>query len=237
MRIVLASALGVLVATTSHANDLERASQVAGPGWLHSPRLGALGSSAPARSVTLRLVDVDQCLSPAEFVSMSDEVTALFRALGLDVAWSRDDPGIGFDTSEGVEVPVILLRRPPPNQSPGNILGLVAHVDTPPSPIWIFTGNIRWALGQTGRAPSEADGRELAAAIGHVVAHELVHALAPRHPHSTSGLMGPTLNRQSLLTERTTLDKGWARSLHEGLAALWGGAPEPKVTRGFPPPR
>jgi hypothetical protein len=74
-------------------------------------------------------------------------------------------------------------------------------------------------------------------AIGHVVTHELVHALAPRHPHATSGLMGSTLNRQSLLAERATLDKGWVRSLHEGLAALAGTDDEQKVTRGLPPPR
>jgi hypothetical protein len=237
MRIVLELALGVLVTATAHASDLELGSQVAGPGWLHSPRLGALGSWAAGRSVTLRLVDVDQCLSSSEFASMSDEVTALFRTLGLDVAWSRDDPGIGFDTQEGVEVPVILLRRPPPHQEPANVLGLVAHVETPPSPIWVFTGNIRWALGHTGDVRTDSEGRELAVAVGHVVAHELVHALAPDHPHATSGLMGPSLNRQSLLAERASLGKGWVRSLHEGLAALAGGTPEPRVTRGLPPPR
>jgi hypothetical protein len=237
MRIALAFALGILATAPAHASDLERASQVAGPGWLHSPRLGALGSSAAERSVTLRFVDVDQCLSSQEFALMADEVTALFRTLGLEVAWNRDDPGIGFDAREGVEVPVVLLRRPPPHQSPGNTLGLVAHVETPPSPIWVFTGNISWALGHTGSAPSDREGRELAVAIGHVVTHELVHALSPRHPHATSGLMGPTLNRQSLLAERATLDKGWIRSLHEGLAALAGSAEDLKVTRGLPPPR
>jgi hypothetical protein len=117
MRIVLAFALGILATNSAHASDLERTSQTGGPGWLHSPRLGALGSSAAERSVTLRLVDVDQCLSSSEFALMADEVTALFRTLGLDVAWSRDDPGIGFDAREGVEVPVILLRRAPPRQT------------------------------------------------------------------------------------------------------------------------
>jgi hypothetical protein len=237
MRIVLAFALGVLVTTAVHADDLERTSQVPGPGWLQSPRLGALGSSAAERSVTLRFVDVDRCLSSWEFVVMSEQVSGLFRALGLEVAWNRDDPGIGFDAREGVEVPVILLSRPPSRQTPAYVLGLVVHVERPPSPIWVFTGNIRWALGQTGSVPSDSEGRELAVAIGHVVAHELVHALSPRHPHATSGLMGPTLNRQSLLAGRASLDKGWVRSLHEGLAALAGDDPEPRVTRGFPAPR
>ena len=230
MRIVLALAL---VTATAHANDLERQSQLAGPGWLYSPRLGALGSPAAGRSVTLRFVDVDQCLSSSEFALMSDQVTTLFRTLALDVAWSRDDPGIGFDNRERVEVPVILLRLPPPRQGPGIILGRVTHVETPPSPIWVFAGNIRWALGHTGDVSTDSEGRELAVAIGHVVAHELVHALVPRHPHATSGLMGPTLNRQSLLAERAILDKGWVRSLHEGLAALAGASDELKMTRGL----
>jgi len=231
--LVLAFSLGSVGGTTGEARDLDAASPMEGPAWLRSSRLGSFGASLPA--VTLRLVDVDGCLSSSEADVMSDGVTSLFRTLGLHVDWTRDDPGVAFDKGDEVEVPVIVLRRQPPHHAPDNVLGLVDHVKTPPSPIWVFVDNIRRTLGHgTTTTPTETEGRELAVAVGHVVAHELVHALSPRHPHATSGLMGPSLNRQSLLAERATLDKGWVRSLHEGLAAIAGSSDETRVTRRLP---
>jgi hypothetical protein len=67
--------------------------------------------------------------------------------------------------------------------------------------VWALVPNVRGALGLP-RGPSVLSlqpiaRRQLAVAIGRVIAHEVVHARVPRLAHST-GLMSGTFSRHQL---------------------------------------
>ncbi|MFI5183643.1 MAG: hypothetical protein ACHQNV_04535 [Vicinamibacteria bacterium] len=182
--------------------------------------------------VTLRWVDVEKSLAPSQVDVVSEEVLSLFRDLDVPLVWTRREAGLAFSTTRG-EVPVIVLRVQPEHLGRERILGLVIRDHEPPSPVWVFVDNIRWTLGQSGGAPSPGERRELAVAVGRVVAHELVHALAPEHPHAVAGLMAPTLKRADLLAAGAPLDWSWVSSVRSGFAVLVGDRPmSPGLARG-----
>lgn len=71
--------------------------------------------------------------------------------------------------------------------------------------IFVFVDSVRRTLGH----PSKASPRhvvELSRALTRVVAHEVVHVLAPERGHAGSGLMSRTLTRKLLLADRIKLD-------------------------------
>ena len=200
-----------------------------------APVVAEASAPSPGPRVTLRWVDVHGSLAPPEFDAMAKDVSSLFRKIGLNVAWARAEPGEGFEGDDVTEIPVIALRSSSTRSDPEHVLGLVARDHAPPSPIWIFINELRWALGHTGSAPTEHERRELAVAVGHVIAHELSHALAPRQAHAASGLMGPSLGRDRLLAPGATLDQEWVRSVRSGLAVLAkGGARVVDVAKAGP---
>jgi hypothetical protein len=58
-----------------------------------------------------------------------------------------------------------------------------------------------------------------------VVAHEIVHALAPQLPHATQGLLSATLNRSHLVHQRLLLDGDSADGLLRGIRLRDGTLP------------
>ena len=59
-----------------------------------------------------------------------------------------------------------------------------------------------------------------ARALARVIVHELVHALAPEHPHAEDGLMLGTLNRRLLQRGELRLDRACEEALLSGLRRL-----------------
>ena len=59
--------------------------------------------------------------------------------------------------------------------------------------------------------------QQIATALGRVVAHEVVHALAPLQPHATQGLLSATLNRSHLVHHRLLLDGDSADGFLRGM--------------------
>ena len=109
-------------------------------------------------------------------------------------------------------------------------MGLVMREQEPSRAIWVFLRSVRWTLGhdlgRRGRA-SRADSRELALALARVVAHEVVHAIAPDEPHSHRGLMSHSLNRSFLLGKGAPLDPQCAAAFLVRLAARLPAPPGP----------
>jgi hypothetical protein len=117
---------------------------------------------------------------------------------------------------------------------------VLRHHDAP-SPVWVFVDNIRRVLGvfSATRALSKAEEQSFDTALGRVVAHEVIHSLAPLHPHSAAGLMAPTLSRAGLIGPRQPLEASCVSSVLRGLAAVGepGGLPpvSTEVTVGAMP--
>jgi hypothetical protein len=74
---------------------------------------------------------------------------------------------------------------------------------------FIFYPMIRQALGLDGVQDLRRDLKAtnlLGRALGRVVAHEVVHIIAPGYPHRVEGLMCSSLSKQALTRRRLYLD-------------------------------
>lgn len=116
--------------------------------------------------------------------------------MGVDISWRKGVLGTVYGGESLREIPVILLKEPPGRfKSNVQVLGLVPKGQ--PTAIWIFVENVRGTLDlpRTGATSPRA----LAIAVGRVIAHEIVHSLAPEFAHTKLGLMRHALDRNALV--------------------------------------
>jgi hypothetical protein len=175
---------------------------------------------APSAAVTLVWFDVQQQLGDG-FVEMASEVRSIFDETGVAVAWRVARDGDSYGEGEAREIAVIALAEDPSSARRAiPILGLVVRDAQPTRAFWAFVANVKRAVGietRPGYVPSARESALLARALGRVVAHEVVHAIAPDHPHG-AGLMKHALSRELLLGRRGSLGDECARSLRAALA-------------------
>src|SRR5262249_1843354 len=150
----------------------------------------------------LRLLWFDpKNLLPSAFDIASREVSRIFRGVGVEVRFEQGTPGIAFGEGSTLDVPVILLGQDPmPSRASKRVMGLVQRPSDGTRVVWIFLSNVRWTLGQDPRllmTPRQAN--ELGLAVARVVAHEVIHAIAPDEPHASSGLMHYSMDRRFLV--------------------------------------
>jgi hypothetical protein len=211
--LVAALVLAAVVASPGAAMDRQ------GP---VSPPAGH-GAIVPGRGIVLVWFDV-LGLMPQGFTEAAEEVGAIFRDTGIEVRWRAGGPGVTYGDGPWPELPVILLTADPLRaRRDRNVMGLVVRDHRPPFPIWAFVEPIRGVLGfgKPHRVLLPSERPRLARAVGRVVAHELIHVLAPDHPHDRNGLMRHALDRGSLVGGHPPLTGGCARAVQAGLAALW----------------
>ena len=185
-----------------------------------------LAGEAPAESgprISLLWFDPRGSL-PGGFETVRQEVARIFREIGVEVRWTLGGLGTVYGGAGVPEVPVILLPDVPVPSSDGqHVMGLVMKRQEPSRAVWVFVKSVRWTLGHDLRRPlrTEGDeGRELAFAVARVVAHEVVHSIAPEEPHTRGGLMSHSLNRDTLLGRRIPVDAQCAAAFLTRLAAL-----------------
>lgn len=193
--------------------------------------LAAPPSAAPAAvgpRVALLWFDPRESL-PGGFETVREEVVSIFRGIGVDVRWTLGGLGTVFGDSDVPEIPVILLPEDPaPSRADRRIMGLVIRNQAPSRAVWVFLDSVRWTLGHDLRRRSKAASGEIheaALAVARVVAHEVVHAIAPEEPHARGGLMSHSLNRRFLLGQRAPVDPQCAAAFLTRLAELLA-APE-----------
>lgn len=178
---------------------------------------------APAtRRVTLVCFDVQDEMRSG-FAGVAEEVRSIFAELGVEVSWRLGPPGASYDGAPEPELAVIVLGEDPaPARRSRSILGLVQSDQRPTRNVWAFVNNIKRAAGldpDTGRQPAPFEYALLSRALGRVIAHEVVHAVAPGHPHDRRGLMKHSLSRSALLGDRAPLGQDCARAVLAGLAS------------------
>jgi hypothetical protein len=179
----------------------------------------AAGPAPLARRAPLRLAWLD----PTDAAGPSgpaarDEAGRVFKALGLAVAWRRSS---AEEPPRDDEIRVILIDRMAVNARRANVLGSTPeHFDGPPF-VWIHVPGVRQALDiPAGRGASLelAAIHALGTALGRVIAHEVVHALAPAVPHG-EGLMKKSLTRGDLCASRLPVTPELVALVHDALAA------------------
>ena len=194
------------------------------------------GGRASAREVRVEWVDPAGAL-PCPFESITSEVARLFAPLGIDVRWLAAGRPPGGMAPEH-EVVVLAKDR---SHSLGEVMG-VTRMEEGRGMIWIVLPAVERTLylpPAPAGAMADDDARLLARAVGRVVAHELVHALAPGLPHARKGLMSGRLGRSALLADSLALDPGSARAVlgtrdTDGWAATGAGGPPDIVAPRHP---
>ena len=149
-------------------------------------------------SSELRLVWVDPTgVGVGAEAAARDEARSLLRKMGATVSWRRGNAG---EPARPGEVRVILLDRTTENSGKAVLGATPSHFEVAPY-LWVHVPSVCAVIGLDPRRPAFTMTppalRALAIALGRVVAHELVHALAPSVPHG-KGLMSAALTIRQL---------------------------------------
>jgi hypothetical protein len=167
-------------------------------------------ASSPAReSPTLTVVWSDfYGLFPGNALELlGDELHRLFQTNGMSVRLHR--PSIGEN--------LLLIPEPRVHAivtgADGSRFGLgrdtmaaIVGERNKRFNVFVFFPALRRTLGH-GADPSPRRTMDLTRAMARVIAHELVHVLAPERGHSETGLMSRKLTRRLLLSETIELDR------------------------------
>ena len=178
---------------------------------------------APAPALQVRLYDPYRLLSRPVRNRLQAEAAEAFGRSGASVE---------FVTRGGRRViPATLYPELPTNwRVEPHALGVAVGVPGERRSVFLSVGAAKRALGWRG-APREANavgGRRaarLGTALGRVLAHELLHTIAPDCPHTRTGLMAANLSRRALVAPGVGFDRTAERYLHRGLAAFGAGSP------------
>jgi hypothetical protein len=180
--------------------------------------------SAPAaRCVRLVWRDLSRGLGTL-VPAVRGEVAQIFAPLDVTLDWRTATPE---EPLRDGEIAIVVLERPR-GALPARVMGAVDRKTQRQA--WIFLSGIRHRLTReaTERAVAPVDPAELARLTGRVIAHEIVHVMAPRLGHTAEGLMQAEWSRAVALQPRLSLD---AQSVRAVVAAV-----DPSVSK-HPSPR
>jgi hypothetical protein len=180
----------------------------------------ALGQARP-----LTLVWIDGAFAAAGSERAArNEATRLLGGMGVPVSWRKGEAG---EDAQPGEVRVILLDRGAVDRSGSPVLGSTPSQFEGERFFWVHVPSVRGAIGlDPRRAPGLAEVRDrllLGIALGRVIAHELVHAVAPGVPHGR-GLMSPLLRRGDLTATRIVVPASLGEAFRAALAGSSAGA-------------
>jgi len=179
----------------------------------------------PAGTLTLVWHDSAHVFPAVGLDRLGDEMEALFRENGLSVIFH-----VASDYED-------LLKIPEPRVNTVVLPGDDFRFGLPPNTmaaahgergekytIFVFYPGVLRTLGHHDSQVSPRHVAELSRALARIVAHEVVHVLAPERGHADSGLMSGQLTREALLADAIDLDGG---SLARATDALkgWGNCP------------
>jgi hypothetical protein len=204
------------------------------------PLVAAYARSASAEELArvpaprLRVVWIDVLDSaPFAFPNATREASAILASAGVETEWTH---GEASTVTDGDELKVVLMGGPARGAHlPERVMG-GARRGAQSQTAWIYLSNVIWALGlqdRGSRGYSAREQEEIARALGRVVAHELVHAVAPDIPHSRTGLMADTMGRSLLLQRTLSLAPAEQAALRAGVAGPWSPVAAVSTPVGF----
>ena len=142
------------------------------------------------------------------------EVEVLLALMGVSAVWRH---GVAGELLRKDEVAVILVGDRPGSAS-DHVLGATMRRQTCPA-VWIRVPSVRRAVGVRGGTPlfglSPFEQRLVSVAVGRVIAHEVVHAVAPWVPHGR-GLTAASLTSQQLRAPTIAVEPEAALALQAG---------------------
>ena len=180
----------------------------------------ALPAGPPA--LLLTWLDVSGVTGGVDGVARS-EVRSILSEAGLEVAWRR---GRGGEEARPGEIQIILVDRLRVDRVSGRpVLGATPSRLREHPFVWIHVRSVRAALGLAGGSSAHdlpvGARRNLGVALGRVIAHEVVHALAPALRHGRA-LMSESLKWDHLTGPRLSVEPEVALSVRTALQGLAG---------------
>jgi hypothetical protein len=168
---------------------LEARAREMSPLWmidLHTP---------PERTLDLVYVDVQDAATQT-IPAFTREASRILAQVGMNARWRSGGRGVVAGNNE---LTVVLMADIGSARIPTHVLGATVVGEKAVRTVWIYLPHVAATLGVDADPFRPADIHLLAVALGRVAAHEILHALAPRLPHSRSGLMAERLGRSALL--------------------------------------
>lgn len=174
MRTAIRMAFGLAVCTCAHAAL-------------------APAADAASRRLTIHWSDPEQQF-PYGTDDLVAEARALFAPMGIELEWA---PSGSVVTRDSVQV-VLIARDRSGGRMGEHTMACVQSGPRAQPAAWILVPRVRETLGLPGeRLPNE--GPLLSRALARVMAHELIHLIAPQVPHVPGGLMNASLGRDFLI--------------------------------------
>jgi hypothetical protein len=152
----------------------------------------------PPRVLDLVYFDVEDA-APYAAAGLQREAAQLLGTLGIEVRWRRG--GLGVVSQPGELTVVLLARRGERSAIRPEVLGATIPREDGARAVWVYLPHVIATLGldpERAGAWDPGTTAELGTALGRVVAHEVLHALAPGVPHTASGLMAERMGRAAL---------------------------------------
>jgi hypothetical protein len=116
---------------------------------------------------------------------------------------------------------MVMAKAPSGWDLPPHALGVYFNGQTyPPQAVYAFKPSIYKELELDTRGENYLRPEEIGRAFGRVVAHEVVHALAPDHKHSGWGILGHAQDERSLLQPQLSIHQSAGDALRAGLTEI-----------------
>jgi hypothetical protein len=189
--------------------------------WIFQTIAFAPLASAPTPTFTLVWHDSAHLFPDAGLARLGGELEALFRRNGLSVSFH-----VAHEHEDLLCIPeprvnaVVVPREDWRFGLPPNTMAVTLGEKGAKSTIFVFYPGVRRTLGHREEVLSPRQVAELSRALARVVAHEVVHVLAPERGHAESGLMSGNLGRKELLADAIVLDPRSRESARARLEAL-----------------
>ena len=179
---------------------------------------GEAETAVPAETAVLVLWVEAVSVPPSVQDAMVRETADILGPLGVRLRWRKGPPETESEPDEVRVVPLGPAKRQRKTERLGRVLGATSTGDGPRT-IWIDYANVAWVAGTTDERLVSADfavRRRVGVAMGRVLSHEVIHALAPGMPHSVAGLMGERL--LGAIERPAFLDAGTRDAVRKALA-------------------
>jgi hypothetical protein len=138
--------------------------------------------------------------------ALGREIENLFEGQGISVRFHAATRNENLQQIPEPRVNVVVLPHRDARFGPDKAMAAVHGTRGSKYGIFLFYSEVRRTLGYEHPATSPRQLAELSRALARVMAHEVVHVLAPGRGHAESGLMSGTLTRRALLAETVALD-------------------------------
>ncbi len=173
----------------------------------------------PAEAPAARLVWLDPVGSALGTEAVvRPEVSRLLREMGVASSWRRGDPQ---ELARPGELRVIFLNRATQREHVP-VLGATPASFQGERFLWVHVPSVRTAAGVSSQKSWPSldihSARRLGIALARVIAHEVVHAVAPELPHGT-GLMSARLDQRMLTAPSIKIDPQVGLAVRAALVA------------------